>query len=289
MRRCGSPAMKCGPSSSAFHARSRAAIVPMAVLFATGSSTRHRSGNRASGLCCASKSLRAIPAFRSEMAPGRRWDSRAIVQRGSHRRSRRSDAWSLPCAVEGPCRLRTVSVSRPLLSPEIFRTDARLAGGRFQPHTIRDRAREEHERVGARLDLAANTPIFWMSVACVRHEARRQRNNITPDLSAAQRTVRLDILSRVCVVPVAPDVIADVSKPPGNVPVEVDEGYVEPLCQKSADRALAGSAGTDQSNHRAKVNNVTGDGLCPVCVRNRAHGHHRYRRRRTDLALLSFH
>ncbi len=50
---------------------SRAAIVPMAVLFATGSSTRHRSGNRASGLCCASKSLRAIPAFRSEMAPGR--------------------------------------------------------------------------------------------------------------------------------------------------------------------------------------------------------------------------
>ena len=71
MRRCGSPAMKCGPSSSAFHARLRAAIVPMAVLFATGSSTRHRSGNRASGLCCASKSSRAIPAFRSEMAPGR--------------------------------------------------------------------------------------------------------------------------------------------------------------------------------------------------------------------------
>src|SRR6186713_1313102 len=63
------PAMKCGPSSSAFHARSRAATVPMAVLFATGSSTRHRSGNRASGLCCASKSLRATPAFRSEMAP----------------------------------------------------------------------------------------------------------------------------------------------------------------------------------------------------------------------------
>src|SRR5262249_8645345 len=52
-------------------ARSRAAIVPMAVLFATGSSTRHRSGNRASGRCCASKSSRAIPAFRSETAPGR--------------------------------------------------------------------------------------------------------------------------------------------------------------------------------------------------------------------------
>src|SRR5262245_20098277 len=43
MRLCGSPALKCGRSSCAFHARSRAAIVPMAVLFATGSSTRHRS------------------------------------------------------------------------------------------------------------------------------------------------------------------------------------------------------------------------------------------------------
>ena len=42
--------------------------IPMAVLFATGSSTRHHSGNRASALCCASKSLRAIPVFRSEMA-----------------------------------------------------------------------------------------------------------------------------------------------------------------------------------------------------------------------------
>ncbi len=62
-------AMKCGPSSSASHAQSRAAIVPMAALFATGSSTRRRSGNRTSGPCCASKSSRAIPAFRSEMAP----------------------------------------------------------------------------------------------------------------------------------------------------------------------------------------------------------------------------
>src|SRR5215216_6556188 len=61
-----SPAMKCGPSSSAFHDRSCAAIVRMAVLFATGSSTWRRSGNRASGLCCASNSLRAIPAFRSD-------------------------------------------------------------------------------------------------------------------------------------------------------------------------------------------------------------------------------
>jgi alkaline phosphatase D len=49
-------------------ARSRAAIVPMAVLFATGSPIRHRSGNRASGLRCASRSLRAIQGFRSEMA-----------------------------------------------------------------------------------------------------------------------------------------------------------------------------------------------------------------------------
>ena len=71
MRRFGSPAMKCGPSSSAFRARSRAATVPMAVLFATGWSTRHRSGNRANGLCCGSKSLRAIPAFRSEIASRR--------------------------------------------------------------------------------------------------------------------------------------------------------------------------------------------------------------------------
>src|SRR5262249_2858057 len=79
MRRCGSPAMKCEPSSSAYHARSRAAIVPMAVLFATGSSTRHRSGNRASGLRCDSKSFRAPPAFRSEMAPGRNRSKMALM------------------------------------------------------------------------------------------------------------------------------------------------------------------------------------------------------------------
>src|SRR5262245_2696645 len=63
--------MKCEPRSFAFHARSRAAIVLMAVLFATGASTRHRAGNRVSGLRCASKSLRAIPAVRFETATRR--------------------------------------------------------------------------------------------------------------------------------------------------------------------------------------------------------------------------
>ena len=68
------PAMRCGPSSSASHARSRAASGPTAGRFATGSSTRASLWRRASGLCCASKSSRAIPACRSEMTPGRPYD-----------------------------------------------------------------------------------------------------------------------------------------------------------------------------------------------------------------------
>ncbi|PWT86870.1 MAG: hypothetical protein C5B58_00715 [Acidobacteria bacterium] len=51
----------------------------MAVLFATGSSPRHRSGNRASGLFCGSKSLKAIPAIRSEVASGPRIAAAAML------------------------------------------------------------------------------------------------------------------------------------------------------------------------------------------------------------------
>ena len=49
MRRCGSPAVRCGPSSSASRARSRAASAPTAGRFATASPTSACSGNRASG------------------------------------------------------------------------------------------------------------------------------------------------------------------------------------------------------------------------------------------------
>jgi hypothetical protein len=37
------------------------------------------------------------------------------------------------------------------------------------------------------------------------------------------------------------------------VPIEIEEGYVETLCQKSTDCALAGSAWADQPNHRIAV------------------------------------
>ena len=45
---------------------------------------------------------------------------------------------------------------------------------------------QEDERLGAFLDFAANAPVFWVSVACVRHEARRQRNNVRADPFAEQ-------------------------------------------------------------------------------------------------------
>src|SRR5262245_41255314 len=93
-----------------------------------------------------------------------------------------------------------------------------------------------------------------MSVARVCHEARRQCNDAIPFSFAGQRTVRLNILSRVCVVAVPIDVLADVPDPASKVPIEVEEGYVEALRQKSTDRALAGSAGTNQPNHRIEKN-----------------------------------
>jgi hypothetical protein len=68
------------------------------------------------------------------------------------------------------------------------------------------------------------------------------------DLSSAQRAIRLDVLSRVYVVSVPADVLADISDPASKVLIEVDEGNFETLCQTSTDRALAGSARADQSN-----------------------------------------
>jgi len=44
------------------------------------------------------------------------------------------------------------------------------------------------------------------------------------------------------------DVFADISDSASKVLIEVDEGDFETLCQKSTDRALAGSARADQSN-----------------------------------------
>ena len=43
---------------------------------------------------------------------------------------------------------------------------------------------------------------------------------------------------------------ADISDPASKVPIEIEEGYVETLCEKSTDCALAGSAWADQPNHR---------------------------------------
>jgi hypothetical protein len=107
---------------------------------------------------------------------------------------------------------------------------------------------QQHEGVWVLLELAANTRVFRMNVACVRHEAGRQRANSRADLSAEQRAIRLDVLSRVCVISVPADVLADIPDPAGKVPIEVDEGDFETLRQKSTDRALAGSTGADQSN-----------------------------------------
>ena len=49
------------------------------------------------------------------------------------------------------------------------------------------------------------------------------------------------------------DVLADISDAASKVPIEIDEEYVQALCEKSTDRALAGSAGADQSNHRIAI------------------------------------
>ena len=43
------------------------------------------------------------------------------------------------------------------------------------------------------------------------------------------------------------NVLADISDPASKVPIQIDEGDFETLCQKSTDRALAGSARADQS------------------------------------------
>jgi hypothetical protein len=102
---------------------------------------------------------------------------------------------------------------------------------------------QQHERVWVLLELAANAQVFRMNVACVCHEAGRQRDNSTAKLSAEQRAIRLYVLSRVCVISVPANVLADISDPAGKVPIQVDQGDFETLRQKSTDRALAGSPG----------------------------------------------
>ena len=132
--------------------------------------------------------------------------------------------------------------------------DARLAGGRSQPHTIRG-----SERAGGRM--SGRTPRSRGEYARILGERRlayvmKPEDNATTsrtDVFAEQRAVRLNILSRVCVVSVPADVLADISDPASKVPIEIDEGHVEALRQKSTDRALAGSAGADQSNHRIAI------------------------------------
>ena len=51
-------------------------------------------------------------------------------------------------------------------------------------------------------------------------------------------------------------VVADISDPASKVPIEIEEGYVETLCQKSTNCALAGSARADQPNHRIEKNSL---------------------------------
>ena len=107
---------------------------------------------------------------------------------------------------------------------------------------------QQHERVWVLLELAANARVFRMNVACVCHEAGRQRDNSTAKLFAEERAIRLYVLSRVCVISVPANVLADISDPAGKVPIQVDQGDFETLRQKSTDRALAGSTRSDQSN-----------------------------------------
>jgi len=76
-----------------------------------------------------------------------------------------------------------------------------------------------------------------MNVACVRHEARRQCDDFRADLPVEQRAIRLDVLTRVWVVSVPADVLADIS-PIGKVPIQVEEGDFETLRQKSTDCAV---------------------------------------------------
>jgi hypothetical protein len=48
-------------------------------------------------------------------------------------------------------------------------------------------------------------------------------------------------------------VLADISNPASKVPIEIKEGDIETVRQKSTDRALAGSAWADQSNYRFAI------------------------------------
>jgi hypothetical protein len=82
----------------------------------------------------------------------------------------------------------------------------------------------------------------------VCHEPRRQRDNSRTDLSAEERAVRLNVLSRVSVVSVPADVLADISDPASKVLIEVEKSNLETLRQKSTDRALAGATRADELN-----------------------------------------
>ena len=75
-----------------------------------------------------------------------------------------------------------------------------------------------------------------------------QRDNSATARSAEHRAIRLNVLSGVYVIPVAADVLADVSDPISESPIEVDESDFETLGEKSADRALASTTGADEAN-----------------------------------------
>jgi hypothetical protein len=107
---------------------------------------------------------------------------------------------------------------------------------------------EEHERAGVVFELAAHPRVFRMNVACVRHEAGRQRYNSMRTLFAAHRAIRLDILPGIHRVAVAADVLADVSDAGVEVSIEVEERELKTRGEKSADGALARSARADESN-----------------------------------------
>ena len=102
--------------------------------------------------------------------------------------------------------------------------------------------------MGMDLDLAADCRIVGVNVARVRHEARRQGVNATATCFDEQRAVSLYVCSRVRVVSIRVDVIADITDPNFKAPIEVDERKAETSCYESADRALAGSARADQSD-----------------------------------------
>src|SRR5262252_912829 len=115
---------------------------------------------------------------------------------------------------------------------------------------------QEYERSRAPLNLTTQPLIFGMNIRRIRHEARRQGDDVGWLLGLHQPPVYLDVLSGICAVAVLADVIADVTGPTGKMPVQIEEHEVESLHQTRTNCALASPTGADESNCRAITGRV---------------------------------